>query len=97
MASAEAEAIKRIAAALPDGQVAMYLLGQKYLEMLPALAASKGSTVFLPAEAAGMMGALGGIRELLNRTSGGTNVEPPRSSPPSVPRLPSDFPPGFGS
>ncbi len=85
MASAEAEAIRRIAEALPDGQVAMYLLGQKYLEMLPALAAGKGSTVFLPAEAAGVMGALGGIREMLAKTSGGTNAEP--AARPASPRL----------
>ena len=73
----------------------MYLLGQKYLEMLPALASGKGSTVFLPAEAAGMMGALGGIRELLSKTSGGSNVEPARQA--SLPRVPGDLPPGFGS
>jgi regulator of protease activity HflC (stomatin/prohibitin superfamily) len=94
MASAEAEAIRRIADALPDGQVAMYLLGQKYLEMLPHLAAGKGSTVFLPAEAAGMMGALGGIKELLARTSGGSNAEPMKS--PLV-RKPGELPPGIGA
>jgi hypothetical protein len=65
--------------------------------MLPALAAGKGSTVFLPAEAAGMMGALGGIKELLNRTSGGSNAEPAKSSPSLLARNPSDFPPGLGS
>jgi hypothetical protein len=78
----------------------MYLLGQKYLEMLPALAAGKGSTVFLPAEAAGMLGALGGIREMLTRTSAGSNAEPAKQSLPPVPSLlarnPGDFPPGFG-
>jgi len=95
MASAEAEAIRRIAASLPDGQVAMYLLGQKYLEMLPALAASKGSTVFLPAEAAGMMGALGGIRELLSRTSGGSNAEPQRATPQPPPARLAPPPGGF--
>src|ERR671939_2146617 len=36
MAQAEAEAIQRIASSLPDGQAAMYLLGLKYLEALPA-------------------------------------------------------------
>jgi regulator of protease activity HflC (stomatin/prohibitin superfamily) len=102
MASAEAEAIRRIAESLPDGQVAMYLLGQKYLEMLPALAAGKGSTVFLPAEAAGVMGALGGIREMLAKTSGGTNAEPlPRDKPTlASPRLappPGGFFPDVGS
>jgi regulator of protease activity HflC (stomatin/prohibitin superfamily) len=64
-AQAEAEALQRIAASLPEGQAAMYLLGQKYLESLPAIAQGKGSTVFLPVEAAGVMGALGGLREML--------------------------------
>jgi regulator of protease activity HflC (stomatin/prohibitin superfamily) len=70
LAEAEAAAIGRIAAALPDGQAAMYLLGLKYLEALPQLTAGKGSTIFLPAEASGVMGALGGLRELLSATGG---------------------------
>ena len=65
MAQAEAEALQRIAAALPDGQAAMYLLGQKYLDALPTLANGAGSTIFLPAEASGVMGAIGGLRALL--------------------------------
>src|SRR5207248_7039547 len=56
MAEAEAESIRLIAAALPDGQAAMYLLGLKYLEALPKLADGKGSTIFLPTEASGVMG-----------------------------------------
>ncbi|HET8648790.1 MAG TPA: SPFH domain-containing protein, partial [Gemmatimonadales bacterium] len=67
MAQAEAEAIERIAAALPEGQAAMYLLGLKYLEALPQVTKGAGSTIFLPSEAAGVMGAIGGLRELLNR------------------------------
>src|SRR6476661_5355284 len=67
MATAEADAIKRIAEALPDGQVAMYMLGLKYLEALPQLTQGKGSTIFLPTEASGVMGALGGMRALLER------------------------------
>ncbi len=47
----------------------MYLLGQKYLESLPALTQGKGATVFLPVEAAGVMGALGGLREMLKASS----------------------------
>ncbi|HTE47573.1 MAG TPA: SPFH domain-containing protein [Gemmatimonadaceae bacterium] len=70
MAQAEAEAIQRITAALPEGQAAMYLLGLKYLEALPAITQGKGSTIFLPAEATGVMGALGGMRELLRSTAG---------------------------
>ena len=46
----------------------MYLLGLKYLEALPQLTAGKGTTIFLPAEASGVMGALGGLRELLTST-----------------------------
>ena len=70
MADAEAAAIARIAAALPEGQASTYLLGLKYLEALPHLAAGKGSTIFLPAEASGVMGALGGLRELLRAREG---------------------------
>ncbi len=70
MAQAEAEAIQRITAALPEGQAAMYLLGLKYLEALPAVTQGKGTTIFLPAEASGVMGALGGMRELLKATAG---------------------------
>jgi len=68
MADAEAQAIQRISAAMPAADVALYLLGLKYLEALPALTQGKGSTIFLPAEAAGVMGALGGLRELMART-----------------------------
>jgi hypothetical protein len=59
----------------------MYLLGLKYLEALPYLAQGKGSTVFLPAEASGMMGALGAVREML-RAKGGDVTAP---SAPAIP------------
>ena len=88
MANAEAEAIERIAASLPDGQAAMYLLGLKYLEALPHVAQGKGTTIFLPAEATGVLGALGGMRELLAKT-GATGQA---ASPPS--REPAPPPPG---
>jgi len=75
---------------LPEGQAAMYLLGLKYLEALPAVTQGKGTTIFLPAEASGVMGALGGMRELLKATAGqggavgGTNqaaYTPPATRP----------------
>jgi regulator of protease activity HflC (stomatin/prohibitin superfamily) len=75
MAEAEAEAIHKIGSALPEGQAAMYLLGMKYLEALPTLAQGKNSTIFLPAEAAGVMGAIGGLRELVNRSTRSTFEE----------------------
>ncbi len=74
MADAEAEALRRVASSLPDGQASMYLLGLKYLEAQPRLAEGRGSTIFLPTEATGVMGAIGGLRELLGRggaTGGG--------------------------
>jgi regulator of protease activity HflC (stomatin/prohibitin superfamily) len=90
MAEAEAEALRRVAASLPDGQASMYLLGIKYLEALPKLAEGRGSTIFLPTEATGVMGAIGGLRELLargggsglfsdesSRGAGGSTVNPP--------------------
>jgi len=90
MADAEAQAIQKIAASLPEGQVAMYLLGLKYIEALPALTQGKGTTIFLPAEAAGVMGAFGGLRELLVRagTPAATRTDaasrPPGTSTPGA-------------
>jgi len=57
----------------------------KYLEALPTLAQGKNSTIFLPAEAAGVMGAIGGLRELVNRTApedANTALPPPRPTKP---------------
>ena len=82
MAEAEAEAIRRIAAALPEGEASTYLLGLKYLEALPQVTQGQGTTIFLPAEASGVMGALGGMREMLR----GTSNPPARSQPPAASR-----------
>jgi regulator of protease activity HflC (stomatin/prohibitin superfamily) len=71
LANAEAEAIRRISESLPEGQAAMYLLGLKYLDALPTLTQGHGTTIFLPAEATGVLGAIGGMRELLGRTQAG--------------------------
>jgi regulator of protease activity HflC (stomatin/prohibitin superfamily) len=91
MANAEAEAIQKIASALPEGQAAMYLLGMKYLEALPVLAQGKNSTIFLPAEASGVMGAIGGLKELVTRAGNpgqARDVEPTRPAPSPAPGEP---------
>ena len=75
MADAEAQALTRIASALPNADASTYLLGLKYLEALPQLSAGKGSTIFLPAEASGVMGALGGLRELMRAREPGEESE----------------------
>ena len=92
MADAESQAIQRIASALPEGQVAMYLLGMKYLEALPQITQGKGSTVFLPVEASGVMGALGGLRELVARVgAGGSAAQGGGGATSSTPPSPSSI------
>ena len=99
MAEAEAQALGRIAAALPEGEAAMYLLGVKYLEALPKMTEGAGTTIFLPAEAMGVMGAIGGLRELLTRSGGspaqgsGSRAAPRASTSSS----PAPSPPQLGS
>ena len=66
MAKAEAQAIAGIALSLPPGEAATYLLGLKYMEALPALTQGKGTTIFLPTEAAGAMGAIGALRKVMD-------------------------------
>src|SRR3954468_14725531 len=96
MAEAEAEAIHKIGSVLPEGEAAMYLLGVKYLEALPKMTEGSGTTIFLPAEATGVMGAIGGLRELLvrgapggatpasTRTTSRPSPSPARSTPPQL-------------
>jgi regulator of protease activity HflC (stomatin/prohibitin superfamily) len=95
MANAEAETIAKIRASLPEGEAALYLLGLRYFEALPQLAQGKGSTVFLPSDAAGLMGAVGSLRELLAKgvlpgaapASDGVNPVPavrPPTAPPAL-------------
>ena len=88
MAEAEAEAIRRIANALPEGEASMYLLGLKYLEALPLVTQGQGTTIFLPTEATGVMGAVGGIREMLRGT-----MNPPVTKPPAPPSRPTGYQP----
>ncbi len=85
MANAESEAIRRISESLPEGQASTYLLGQKYLEALPHISQGKGTTIFLPSEASGMLGALGGLREML-RAQGGESAEPRKPPSSGAPR-----------
>jgi len=66
MAKAEAEAIKGVAASLPPGEAATYLLGIRYVDALPLLTQGKGTTIFLPSEAAGALGAMGALRKVMD-------------------------------
>jgi regulator of protease activity HflC (stomatin/prohibitin superfamily) len=65
VANAEAQAIQFITQALgANGGAAEYLIAQKYLESLNQIADGANKTVFLPYEAAGVMGSLAGMKEL---------------------------------
>lgn len=88
MAQAEAETIGRIAAALPEGEAseaAAYLLALRYFEALPAVAQGQATTLFLPAEASGVLGAIGSLRSLLQERTAGPKAQPPRA-PGGAPR-----------
>jgi regulator of protease activity HflC (stomatin/prohibitin superfamily) len=88
MANAEAAAIQKISESLAEGEAAVYLLGLRYFEALPQLAQGKGSTIFLPADAAGLMGAVGGIRELLRSAVGGAPGGPASTGATAIPKPP---------
>ena len=65
VAQAEAQAIQMVAQAIGGaGNPAQYLIAQRYLESLSAIAAGADKLVFMPYEAAGVLSSLGGIKEL---------------------------------
>jgi regulator of protease activity HflC (stomatin/prohibitin superfamily) len=68
MAEAEAEALRKIRDALggADEEATQYLIAMRYLETLKTMTSGDSArTVFLPFEATGVLGALGGMKELL--------------------------------
>jgi hypothetical protein len=84
MAQAEAETLARIAAALPSGdasEAASYLLALRYFDALPAVAQGPATTLFLPAEAAGVLGLLGSLRTLLSSRPPGHGPGTPGTPP----------------
>ncbi len=67
VAGAEAQAIQLISGAIGNtGNSVQYLVAQKYLESLNQIAMNADKTVFLPYEATGVMGSLGGMKELFD-------------------------------
>ncbi len=65
IAEAEAEALNRVREALNEANPANYLIALKYLESLEKISAGQATKIFLPFEASGILGSLGGIREML--------------------------------
>jgi regulator of protease activity HflC (stomatin/prohibitin superfamily) len=64
-AEGEAEAVRKVFAAIHDGKPTNDLLAVKYLESLPAIADGQATKIFLPTEAMALLGTLGGMAELL--------------------------------
>ena len=68
VAQAEAQAIQMVAQAIGTaGNPAQYLIAQRYLESLSAIAVGADKLVFMPYEASGALASLGGIKELLQQ------------------------------
>ena len=71
LAEAEALALKKIAEAVPGNDPTQYLVAIKYVDAYKAIAATnENRVVFLPYESSALMGALGGIKELLENVAG---------------------------
>jgi regulator of protease activity HflC (stomatin/prohibitin superfamily) len=82
VATAEAQAIEVVAKAIgATGNPAQYLIAQRYLESLTQIAAGAQKIVFLPFEAAGVMGSIGSMKELFDSTAGGGRPTPPAPPP----------------
>ena len=86
VATAEAQAIEVVAKAIgATGNPAQYLIAQRYLESLTQIAAGAQKIVFLPFEAAGVMGSIGSMKELFDstQTGGGPRLAaaPPSAQP----------------
>ena len=66
VADGEAEAINKVYGAIHQGDPTNDLIAIKYLEALAAIADGKATKIFLPVEATGVMGSIGGIADLFS-------------------------------
>ena len=73
-AQAEANATQMVSGAIANGSVSaiQYFIAEKYIEALKSIASTNnGKLIFMPLEAGNVIGALGGITELLKQTPEG--------------------------
>jgi regulator of protease activity HflC (stomatin/prohibitin superfamily) len=73
VAEGEADAIRSVYQAIHDGHPTNDLIAVKYLQSLETIAQGKATKIFLPTEASAVLGALGGMAELLKDRSTSTN------------------------
>jgi regulator of protease activity HflC (stomatin/prohibitin superfamily) len=67
LATGEAQGIEVVYGAIHAGDPTNDLIAIKYLDALAAMADGKGSTIFMPIEASGMLGSIGAIKELFDK------------------------------
>ena len=79
-ATGQGNAITTVFNAIKDAEPDDKLIAIQYLEALKVIADGESSKVFLPYEATGVMGALGGVRELFNDQNNGSNGSRPAGS-----------------
>jgi regulator of protease activity HflC (stomatin/prohibitin superfamily) len=88
-ADGEAEAVRKVFAAIHEGRPTNDLLALKYLQALPAIADGQATKIFLPTEATALLGTLGAMAELLQtapkvNSNGAPVRQDPQVSPPST-------------
>lgn len=71
VAKGEGEAIQTVFGAIHDGNPTNDLLAVKYLEALEKMADGKATKIFMPVEASGVLGSIGGIGELFKENTPG--------------------------
>ncbi len=85
VADGEAEAIAKVYGAIHEGDPTNDLIAIKYLEALAAIADGQATKIFLPVEATGVMGSIGGIADLFGNGAGPDKAEtvapPPAADP----------------
>ncbi len=84
-AEGEAEAVRKTFGAIHEGRPTNDLLALKYLESLAAIADGKATKIFLPTEATAVLGALGGMAELLKSAQAASPNGPARRDTPAAP------------
>jgi len=72
-AEGESEAIRAVYRAIHDGKPTNDLLAIKYLETLQVMANGEATKIFLPVESTAVLGALGGMTDLLRSSSAPAN------------------------
>jgi regulator of protease activity HflC (stomatin/prohibitin superfamily) len=65
VAEGEANAIQAVYRAIHEGRPSADLIAVKYLETLQVMANGQATKIFLPAESTALLGALGGLKEVL--------------------------------